>query len=207
MPPQAIPTVTSPCPAVPVTGNTTVTGGWFRTAWAYSNTSSRAANVQINDSGTLRRSASSSKRYKHNIRPLADSLDAEKLLSVPVVQYIYNPDYLSGEDPRYGKSIPGFIAEDIAEYYPIAAEVDAEGCVEDWNIRMIVPPMLALVQEEYWILGEHGSRLSIAEARQDSAEARLSFLQSQLMSAMAQLASQEAEIQMLKAKVQWLQTA
>ncbi len=190
-----------------VTGNTTVTGGWFRTAWAYSNTSSRAANVQINDSGTLRRSASSSKRYKHNIRPLADSLDAEKLLSVPVVQYIYNPDYLSGEDPRYGKSIPGFIAEDIAEYYPIAAEVDAEGCVEDWNIRMIVPPMLALVQEEYWILGEHGSRLSIAEARQDSAEARLSFLQSQLMSAMAQLASQEAEIQMLKAKVQWLQTA
>ena len=131
-----------------VSSNATVKG-WFRSEWAYHNTSSSAANVQINDAGTLRRSASSSKRYKHDIRPLADALDASKLLSVPVVQYIYNEGYLPEDDPRCGQYIPGFIAEDIAGLYPAAAETNADGQPEDWNIRLIVPPMLALIQDLY----------------------------------------------------------
>ncbi len=163
-----------------VSGNTTTTG-WFRNTYAYSNTTSAAANLHINSNGTLHRSTASSRRYKHGICPLKYDLDAKKLLSVPVVQYVYNTDYLSEDDARYGQYIPGFIAEDIALYYPIAAETDDEGKPEDWNIRMVVPPMLALIQDAYDILSDHSSCISMLQT---------------------QIARQEAEIQALKTKLQ-----
>ena len=110
----------------------------------YSYTTSDSANINVDAYGWIRRSTSSSKRYKHNIKTLDDY---HNLLDVPVVSFIYNDDYLRTDDMRYGKAIPGFIAEDIDKHYPIATERTADGKPEDWNIRMIVPPMLALIQE------------------------------------------------------------
>ena len=181
-----------------VDGNTT-TVGWLRNNYAATNTVTSAANAHISGNvGTFNRVSSSSKRYKHDIRPLADALEASNLLSVPVVQYIYNADYLSEDDPRYGKCIPGFIAEDVAELYPVAAETDAEGRVEDWNIRMVVPPMLQLIQENYKTLAECEKGLSIMGGRQESTETSLSDLRDLVV-------SQEREIQILKEKIRQLQ--
>ena len=110
----------------------------------YSNTASNAANMFINSSGTYCRSTASSKRYKHDIEPLVDYCN---VLNIPVVSYKYNKDYLSSSDRRYDIDIPGFIAEDVEKYYPIATEYNNDGDVEDWNVRMIVPPMLAVEQK------------------------------------------------------------
>jgi hypothetical protein len=44
--------------------------------------------------------------------------------------------------------IPGFIAEEVDSIYPIAADYDQEG-PHNWNEKMIVPGLLALIQEIY----------------------------------------------------------
>lgn len=109
----------------------------------YTNTTTGAANVAITSGHYLVRSTSSSERYKHDINPISQYRD---ILNIPVKEYIYNLDYVSEDDQRYNKVIPGFIAEDVERFYPIAAEY-ANGLVEDWNHRMILPPMLAVLED------------------------------------------------------------
>ena len=106
--------------------------------------SGEAANVYVGSSGGLYRISSSSKRYKHSIENL---IDYKKILNIPVVSFIYNQDYLSKEDVNYNKRVPGFIAEDVYQNYPIAACFNQDGTIEDWNFRFIIPPMLAVEQD------------------------------------------------------------
>lgn len=104
--------------------------------------------VRANDN-EISISSASSRRWKHNIRPIEDEdIDPQKLYSIPVVQFIYNQDYLKENDQRYDKDIPGFIAEDIKNIYPIACDLDVNGEPADWNARYIIPPMLKLIQEQ-----------------------------------------------------------
>ena len=107
-----------------------------------------AANVRIGDKGKFLKSTSSSRRYKHDITDISSDLSAKKLLSLPVVQYVYNTELLEKADTRFNKPVPGFIAEDVEEIYPIAADYK-NGQVEDWNYRFIIPPMLKLIQDAY----------------------------------------------------------
>jgi hypothetical protein len=65
---------------------------------------------------------------------------------LPVRAFSYKTDYLDSADDRAGLMMPGFIAEEVAEIYPIAADKD-KGIVESWNDRIIVPSMLALIQD------------------------------------------------------------
>lgn len=122
------------------------TDGRIYSKGTYDTTGTAAANMIISSAYWTYRSSSSSRRYKHDIYELSDSLNSEKLLNVPVKQYIYNLDYISEEDQRYNTPIPGFIAEDMYEHYPIAVEIK-DGMIEDWNHRMIIPPMLDLIQK------------------------------------------------------------
>jgi hypothetical protein len=73
-------------------------------------------------------------------------LDPAKLLELPVRAFTYKTDYLDSEDDRAGLMLPGFIAEEVAAIYPIAAD-KVDGTVESWNDRFIVPGMLALIQD------------------------------------------------------------
>lgn len=120
--------------------------GRIKSINTYNTTGTAAANMVISSSYWTYRSSSSSKRYKHDIAPLSEKLNSEKLLNIPVHQYIYNLDYIDEADQRYNTEIPGFIAEEVHEAYPIAAEV-VDGQIEDWNQRMIIPPMLDLIQK------------------------------------------------------------
>lgn len=106
-------------------------------------TTTSAGNVFSGSTGVLYRNTSSSKRYKHDIKLLDDW---KAILNIPVVSFIYNDGYLSKEDQRYGIAVPGFIAEDVYKYYPIAAE-RSDNEIEDWNTRFIIPPMLAVEQD------------------------------------------------------------
>ena len=111
-------------------------------------TSANAANTRMDTDGRTRRSTASSQRYKENVVELRTvaHLDPNKLLTLPVRAFSYKTDYLDAADDRAGLLMPGFIAEEVAEIYPIAADKD-KGVVESWNDRMIVPGMLALIQD------------------------------------------------------------
>lgn len=106
-------------------------------------------NLCIGYDKSVYETSASSRRWKHNIKPIeSESINPEKLYDIPVVQFIYNDDYLKPTDSRYEKEIPGFIAEDIKEIYPIACDLDKDGNPRDWNMRYIIPPMLALIQDQ-----------------------------------------------------------
>ncbi len=130
-----------------VLGNLYVSG-------ATKNTFTSAPNLHIGvESGKIAKTSGSSKRFKTEIKPVdANELKPEKLYSIDVVQYKFKENYLSKEDQRYNRDVIGFIAEDIYEKYPIAADytIDDNGgtIVNDWNFRYMVPAMLKLIQDQ-----------------------------------------------------------
>ena len=90
----------------------------------------------------------SSRAFKHDIKPVENSeLNPEKLYGVEVVQFKYNDDYLDKNDQRYGIDCIGFIAEQVNEVYPIAADCET-GSPRNWEMRYLIPPMLALIQQQ-----------------------------------------------------------
>lgn len=120
---------------------------------ANTNTSTNAPVVTFGENSLLLRSTSSSKRYKHDItKSLSDELNPSNLYDIDVVQYKFNDNYLDKEDNRANKDVIGFIAEDVAEKYPVAVDFikDSNGnlIAEDWNYRYIIPAMLKLIQEQ-----------------------------------------------------------
>lgn len=114
-------------------------------------TSTAAANVRCQDSTYyLATSATSSRRYKHDIADISkEELNPERLYNLPVRQFIYNLDYIEPDDQRYGETVCGFIAEEVEKIYPVACEYNANSTPENWDIRYIIPPMLALIQNQH----------------------------------------------------------
>jgi len=112
-------------------------------------TSANAANTRMDTDGRTRRSTASSARFKENIVDLSSVADLNPtgLLSLPIRAFKFKSDYLDPTDNRSGMLVPGFIAEEVAEHYPIAADSDNEGVIENWNERFVIPGMLALIQD------------------------------------------------------------
>jgi len=100
--------------------------------------------------GRLVDNGASSQRYKHDIVNLMDvsELDPRRLYELPVRAFRYNLDYLSAYDDRYDVLIPGFIAEEVDQVYPLAADYEETIGIHTWNERMIIPGMLALIQDQ-----------------------------------------------------------
>ena len=120
---------------------------------SYNNVGTSVPNLMIGGAHKIRMTSGSSKRFKTEIKPVdADELNPNKLYDVDIVQYKFKKDYLSEDDQRYDKEVIGFIAEDIYEKYPIAADysIDDKGnsIVNDWNFRYMVPAMLKLIQDQ-----------------------------------------------------------
>jgi hypothetical protein len=132
------------------TGGLTVAGA-LKSTYTYANTVTSAANIYMASDGIFKRSTASSARFKENIQDisLVENLDPHKLLSLPVRAFSYKPEHQPDiTDSRYNVLMPGFIAEEVEEVYPLAADFEA-GVAYSWNERMVVPGLLALVQELY----------------------------------------------------------
>lgn len=101
-------------------------------------------------SGRMTYTTASSQRYKHDIVDLVSipEYDPKKLLSLPVRAFRYNEDYVTPTDDRAEVLIPGFIAEEVDAIYPIACDYSETQGPESWNDRVILPAMLALIQEQ-----------------------------------------------------------
>ncbi len=116
----------------------------------YNSTTSSSPNLYISSSGSFLRSSSSSKRYKTDItEDISEKISPEKLYNIDVVSYKYNEDYLPSFDRRYGKDIIGFIAEDVYKKYPIACNFDENGFPEMWNINILFPAAVKLIQDQH----------------------------------------------------------
>ena len=127
----------------------------------WNRTTSSGSNVRVNKNGTLYHYSSSSMRYKTDITTkLSNELDPERLYDLKVWQYKYREGYLNKNDQRYGQDIIGFIAEDVKQKYPIAANYDEDGQIENWNVEMIVPAMLKLIQNQKKEIDELKERLN-----------------------------------------------
>ena len=111
---------------------------------------SGAVDIGVTLSGSyVRRMSTSSRRYKRDIKDVSkDELDPRRLYDIPVRQYIFKDGYLGEHDERYHKEVIGLIAEEVEEHYPVAVIHNEKGETENWQERFIVPPMLALIQEQ-----------------------------------------------------------
>jgi hypothetical protein len=124
------------------------TGKDLRVPFAFDTTTANAATVWISSTGQFRRSTASSERYKTDIVNLIDvpELDPKALYDLPVRAFRFKEGYLPETDDRFGVLVPGFIAEEMDAIYPAAT--DYTDGVETWNDRMIIPAMLALIQDQ-----------------------------------------------------------
>lgn len=136
----------------PTLSNATLTGN-IDAIGIKGRSSSASANVRCQDgssTGYLAIAATSSQRYKHDITDITDpKLDPHHLLRLHARQYKYNLDYLDPDDARYDEVVCGFVAEEVLKQYPVACEFNAYGMPENWDARYIIPPMLALIQEQH----------------------------------------------------------
>ena len=122
----------------------------FSHSSVYNSTTSSSPNLCISSGGSFLRSSYSSRRYKTDVTEnINEKISPEKLYDINVVSYKYKKDYLPLTDQRYGKDIIGFITEDIYEKYPIACNFDENGLPEMWNINILFPAALKLIQEQH----------------------------------------------------------
>lgn len=127
----------------------------IRSKYIYNNeTVSSSPNFYITSNGWFRRTTNtSSKRYKKDIKEIEDKeLNPKKLYDLEVKQFKYKDEYQPNEkDARYQKNLIGFIAEEVADIFPIAVdyEIDEKGnrIIENWNERYIIPALLYLIQD------------------------------------------------------------
>lgn len=91
-------------------------------------------------------SSSSSERYKI----LGDEMPKkflDNLYNITPRFARYKDGYLGKDDERLGVEFPMFIAEDVEKYFPLATD-HVDGKVENWNERIMVPAMFAMIKSQ-----------------------------------------------------------
>jgi hypothetical protein len=105
-----------------------------------------AYNLLLMTNGTVTRAASSSKRYKDIGESIIPS-EIEEWYKIEPVWAKYKDGYLAEGDENEGRYLPMFIAEDVEEHFPQAA-THANNQIEDWNYRMMIPAMFAMIKQQ-----------------------------------------------------------
>ncbi len=99
--------------------------------------------VLSQDGATVAYLSSSSKRYKDvqkNLECMKQWYDIEPVWAK------YKDGYLSDDDVFNGKNMPMFLAEDVEKHMP-EATVYKDGEIEDWNYRVMIPAMFAMLKQ------------------------------------------------------------
>lgn len=99
-----------------------------------------------NNDYRLRAYGSSSERYKI----LGDSLTEkfiESLYNIEPIMARYKDGYLEEHDERVGVEFPMFRAEDVDMYFPLAVD-HIDGKAENWNERIMIPAMFAMIKSQ-----------------------------------------------------------
>lgn len=116
------------------------------------------SNLGKNNNGDVGTIASSSMRYKILGKTVKED-ELEDLYRIKVIWAKYKDGYLMEQDERCGKEMPMFIAEDIDRRFPIAVDHDEKGRAENWNYRIMIPCMFAMLKNEHEKVKELRSEL------------------------------------------------
>lgn len=116
------------------------------------------SNLGKNNNGDVGTIASSSMHYKILGKTVKED-ELEDLYKVKVIWAKYKDGYLMEQDERCGKEMPMFIAEDIDRRFPIAVDHGKNGHAENWNYRIMIPCMFAMLKNEHEKVKELQSEL------------------------------------------------
>ena len=147
-----------------------------------STSNSHTANCFLTDALTIYKVPSgSSRRFKTDISSeINENLDPHKLYDLNIVQFKYKPSFYGLPDGTPMGTVIGIIAEDVADKYPCAAEYDDDtGQVINWMERYLLPPMLALIQEQHKQIESLEQENKELNEKLESYESRLSKLEEQ----------------------------
>lgn len=133
--------------------------GLFR---IYNLTAGSGTAINLQSDNIVGIQSSSSRRYKDPCG-LATFDDVSKILDLPVVWFKYKDGYLRKGDRFEGKPMIGLYAEDVYEAMPEAAQINADGQIEDWNHRILIPAMLKLIQSQHDMIQSLEERISKLE--------------------------------------------
>lgn len=101
--------------------------------------------VFAKDGATLAYLSSSSERYKD----VQEDLQCmEQWYNIQPVWAKYKDGYLTDDDIFNGKNMPMFLAEDVEKHMPEAAVYNKDGKIEDWNYRVMIPAMFAMLKQQ-----------------------------------------------------------
>lgn len=106
------------------------------------------SNLGKNNNGDVGTIASSSMHYKVLGKTVKED-ELEDLYKIKVIWAKYKDGYLMEQDERCGKEMPMFIAEDIDRRFPIAVDHNEKGRAENWNYRIMIPCMFAMLKNEH----------------------------------------------------------
>lgn len=110
------------------------------------NTLSSGNYLRIHDN-LVYMSSSSSKRYKILGASLPEEF-IENLYNIEPIMARYKEGYLAKGDERVGVEFPMFIAEDVDKYFPLAVDHNTDGLPENWNERIMIPAMFAMIKSQ-----------------------------------------------------------
>lgn len=116
------------------------------------------SNLGKNNNGDVGTIASSSMHYKVLGKTVKED-ELEDLYKIKVIWAKYKDGYLMEQDERCGKEMPMFVAEDIDRRFPIAVDHDKKGRAENWNYRIMIPCMFAMLKNEHEKVKELRSEL------------------------------------------------
>lgn len=90
--------------------------------------------------------SSSSKRYKDIGSDISEQ-EIEEWYNIEPTWAKYKKGYLVKGDENEGRYIPMFIAENVEAFFPEATR-HQNGLVEDWNERIMIPAMFAMIKAQ-----------------------------------------------------------
>lgn len=146
------------------------TGSWFKTGNSFNGDNSAELNIEQyfhvtsrsfelpaldkvssgghlvfkSDGLTVACTLSSSKRYKVLGNKITED-DIENLYNINPVWAKYKNELIAKDDERYDTYMPMFIAEDVEKWFPIATD-HRNGLAEDWNQKIMIPSMFAMIK-------------------------------------------------------------
>lgn len=121
------------------------------------------SNLGKNNNGDVGTIASSSMHYKVLGKTVKED-ELEDLYKIKVIWAKYKDGYLMEQDERCGKEMPMFVAEDIDRRFPIAVDHDKKGRAENWNYRIMIPCMFAMLKNEHEKVKDLQSELDSVKA-------------------------------------------
>ena len=144
--------------------------------------------VSVNSTGRLGRGNVSSRRYKHEIKPMENA--SEALLALKPVTFRYNKEYDATQTLAFG-----LIAEEVAEVYPDLVGRNPEGQPESVRYEQIN----AMLLNEF--LKEHG-RGEEQDCRIQEQETTIVELKSEIQNLAAMVNEQASELRKVSAEMQ-----